>query len=267
MAYARRWCSYLREEVLGIESREYMWYDKNGPWETPRITKIIQHKSAQYLSQAFGSLDIRHQTFSQANEHINPHFSHEAKDEVDEIEEPEVEEKNIQHLEARRGKIQKDLKYTVPINIINHLSIRSLRAFRLLSKAWHQFLRFRNPSKNERLRSKSRKQLAVRLYPNKDAERRSQSRGHSQQLVQRRLFDSSSPNTVEDKQDHSQSSSRINWPVLERASQLSLLARERVSPLARERFTQVAILIQHRSSSRENILYSTTSTYRDHNLA
>ena len=65
---------------------------------------------------------------------MDSHFSRRAKDEVGEIEELEVEEENIQYLGAGRDKIQGDLKYAILIDIINHLSIHSLRAFRLLSK-------------------------------------------------------------------------------------------------------------------------------------
>jgi superfamily II DNA helicase RecQ len=261
MAYARRWCSYLREEVLGVESREYMWYDKNGPWETPRMTKIIQRETERYLSRAFGSLDMRHQTFGWANEHVDPHFSRGAKDEVGEVEEPEVEEEDIRHLGAGRGEIQGDLKYAVPVDIINHLSIRSLRAFRPLSEAWHQFLGFCGPSENERLRSESGKRLAVRLYDDDDAETRSRSRsrGRTGQPAWRRLFDSSPPNAVVDKQSRSQSGSRINWQGPERASQSS--------PLAGERFSQVAILNQHGSSRQGDGLYSTASRQSDQGSA
>jgi hypothetical protein len=267
MAYARRWCSYLREEVLGIESREYMWYDKHGPWETPRMTKIIQRESARYLSRAFGSLDMRHQTFGWANEHVDPHFSRGAKDEVGEVEEPEVEEEDIRHLGAGRGEIQGDLKYAVPVDIINHLSIRSLRVFRPLSEAWHQFLGFRGPSKHERLRSESGKRLAVRLYADEDAERQSQSRGRSRQPAWRRLFDGSSPNTVVDEQGCSQSGRRMNWPVPERASQSSPLAGERVNPPAGERLTQVATSIWHGNSSRGDVLDGIASRHREHSSA
>lgn len=236
MAYARRWCSYLREEVFGIESREYMWYDKNGPWETPRMTKIIQRETARYLSRAFGSLDMRHQTFGWANEHVDPRFSQGAKDEVGEVEEPEVEE-DIRHLGAGRGEIQGDLKYAVPVDIINHLSIRSLRAFRPLSEAWHRFLGFRGPSDDERLRNESGKRLAVRLSDD-DAERRSQSRGRRGQPAWRRFFDGPLPSPggrplsdgsspwVADRPGRSPSASPSSWLAGGRLGQVATPSRD-----------------------------------------
>jgi hypothetical protein len=54
---------------------------------------------------------------------------------VGEVEEPEVEEEDIRHLGAGRSEIQGDLKYAVPVDIINPLSIRLLRVFRPLSEA------------------------------------------------------------------------------------------------------------------------------------
>ena len=69
------------------------------------MTKIIQRESARYLSRAFGLLDMRHQIFDWANEYVDPHFSREAKDEVGEVEELEVEEEDIRYLEAGRSEI------------------------------------------------------------------------------------------------------------------------------------------------------------------
>ena len=190
---------------------------------------------------------------------MDPHFSRGAKDEVGEVEEPEVEEEDIRHLGAGRGEIQGDLKYAVPVDIINHLSIRSLRAFRPLSEAWHEFLGFRGPSENERLRSESGKRLAVRLYDDDDAETRSQSRGRRGQPAWRRLFDGVSPNVVVDKQGRSQSGSRINWQVPERASQSS--------PLAGERLRQVATPIQQAHSRQGDVLHRVASQQSDHGSA
>jgi hypothetical protein len=69
------------------------------------MTKIIQRESTRYLSRVFGSLDMQYQIFGWVNEHVDPHFSRGAKDEVGEVEEPEVKEEDIRHLEAGRSEI------------------------------------------------------------------------------------------------------------------------------------------------------------------
>lgn len=63
------------------------------------------------------------------------------QEEMGEVEEPEVEEENALELQSGRGEAMGSARYGVPINIVTHLTVKSLTVFRSLSDAWHRFLR------------------------------------------------------------------------------------------------------------------------------
>jgi len=63
------------------------------------------------------------------------------QDEVGEIEEAEVNEgEDLIELQSARTTVMGVGNYSVPIDIVKHLSVRSIEAFRPLSTMWHRFL-------------------------------------------------------------------------------------------------------------------------------
>jgi hypothetical protein len=59
---------------------------------------------------------------------------------VDEAEVDDEDGEDVMELQNARTTAMGAGNYSVPINIVNHLSVRSIDAFRLLSVAWHRFL-------------------------------------------------------------------------------------------------------------------------------
>ena len=166
---------------------------------------------------------------------VGESFASGYKDEIGEIEKPKVKEEDALDVQASRDKMMGSLRYGVPINIINHLSVHSLKKFWSLSEAWYWFLGLHGPSENDESRSTdwarsqtSRKRLALRSH--EDADKRSQSRGRTREPAWRHLFETSSPTAAAASYSLSQSGSV--WPALDRASQHKQLSQsEQLSPL------------------------------------
>lgn len=73
---------------------------------------------------------------------VGESFSRGYQDEIGEIEEAEVDEdgEDVVELQNSRTTAMGVENYSVPINIIKHLSVHSIEAFRPLSTLWHCFL-------------------------------------------------------------------------------------------------------------------------------
>jgi hypothetical protein len=74
--------------------------------------------------------------------YVGESFSKGYQDEVGEVEEAEVDDdgEDILELQNSRTTAVGVGNYSVPVNIVKHLSVRSIDAFWLLSVAWHRFL-------------------------------------------------------------------------------------------------------------------------------
>jgi superfamily II DNA helicase RecQ len=198
LAYPRTLRDHLRAQLDQQTISDYIWCDNKGPWETPRLTKVLQRESVKALGHSFGTLDYRHIAVSIGREMVGESFARGYKDEIGEIEEPEVDEEDPLDVQAGRGEIVGGLRYGVPINIISHLSVRSLEAFRPLSEMWHDFLDLGGSSENDerpeigQTRSSTPiKRLAVSEH--QDAEQRGRSRSRRREPGWRHLFTTPSP--------------------------------------------------------------------------
>ena len=85
------------------------------------------------LGHRFGTLDYRYIAVSIGREMVSDRFARGYQDGIGEIEEPEVDEEDPLDVQAGRGEVMGGLRYGVPVDIISHLSDRSLQAFRPLS--------------------------------------------------------------------------------------------------------------------------------------
>ncbi len=74
---------------------------------------------------------------------MDERFTQGYQDDIGEVEEPEQEGETASatELQSGRGDAIKALRYAVPINIVDNLTMRSLDTFRPLSEGWHRFLR------------------------------------------------------------------------------------------------------------------------------
>ncbi|KAJ8115728.1 hypothetical protein OPT61_g2689 [Boeremia exigua] len=88
-------------------------------------------------------LKYQHATITLGREFVSAQFRHSFCEQVGEeaIKEPEIELKSGLNLQAGQTKKISVQTYSVPVNIMQHLSIYSVQFFRQLSEKWHSFLK------------------------------------------------------------------------------------------------------------------------------
>ncbi|KAF1928469.1 uncharacterized protein M421DRAFT_4949 [Didymella exigua CBS 183.55] len=123
LAYLQPFREYLTVQVLGGSFSDYVWADEQGPWGTDRLTRALRRETGKRLGVPLHTLDYWHAA-------------------VGEVDEAEVDEdgEDVMELQNARTTVIRVGNYSVPINIIKHLSVRSIEAFRPLSAMWHCFL-------------------------------------------------------------------------------------------------------------------------------
>lgn len=133
---------YLTVHVLHGGYSDYVWADEQGPWGTDRLTRILKQETGKRLGEALSTNKYRHTAVGIGREKVARSFAYGYQDEVDDDEEPEVDEgeEDVMELQNGRSTSTGQAVYSVPINIIKHLSSRSIETFRPLSMAWHRFL-------------------------------------------------------------------------------------------------------------------------------
>lgn len=119
-----------------------LWADKQGPWETDRLTRALKRETGKRLGVTLHTQDYRHTAVSIGRVVVGESFSKGYQDEIGEVEEGEVDKggEDIVELQNARTTAMGVENYGVPIDIIKHLNIRSIDAFRPLSTMWHRFL-------------------------------------------------------------------------------------------------------------------------------
>ncbi|KAF2741586.1 hypothetical protein M011DRAFT_371011, partial [Sporormia fimetaria CBS 119925] len=129
-------------QVLGGGFSDYVWADKQGPWGTDRLTRALKQETGKRLGVELHTLNYRHTAVGIGRVVVGESFSKGYQDEVGEVEEAEVDEEGESALELQsaRTTAMGVGNYSVPIDIVKHLSIRSIDAFRPLSTLWHRFL-------------------------------------------------------------------------------------------------------------------------------
>jgi superfamily II DNA helicase RecQ len=142
LAYLQPFQEYLTVEVLGGGFNDYVWADEQGPWGTDRLTRALKRETGKRLGIELHTLGYRHTAVGIGRVVVGESFSKGYQDEVGEIEEAEVDEEgeDVVELQNARTTAMGVGNYSVPIDIIKHLSVRSIEAFRPLSTMWHRFL-------------------------------------------------------------------------------------------------------------------------------
>jgi superfamily II DNA helicase RecQ len=142
LVYVQPFREYLTLQVMGGNYTDYVWSNENGPWETDRLTRVLKRETGQRLGVPLHTLDYRHVAVGIGREKVGHAFSKGYDDDVGEVEEAEVEEdgEDVMELQNSRTTRMGVGNYAVPIDIVKHLSVRSIEAFRPLSMLWHQFL-------------------------------------------------------------------------------------------------------------------------------
>jgi hypothetical protein len=133
---------YLVVQVLGGGPTDYVWGNRAGAWGTERLTKVLKRETDKRLGVPLHTLDYRHAAVGIGRVKVGDAFGKRYEDEIGEVDEAEVGEdrEDIIELQSARSMAMGVNNYSVPIDIVKHLSTRSLNAFRALSTAWHRFL-------------------------------------------------------------------------------------------------------------------------------
>ena len=79
------------------------------------------------------TLKYRHIAIGLGREKIGEQFLRSYVEETTEVEEPEMDEDDLLEISARRGSEVRAKRYGVSLDVIKHLSSRSIDTFRLLS--------------------------------------------------------------------------------------------------------------------------------------
>jgi superfamily II DNA helicase RecQ len=140
LAYVQPFQQYLTVKVKGLGRSDHIWANEYGPWGTDRLTKVIVRESSKHLGTRLTTLDYRHVAVSVGREKVGEQFSRGYVEETAEVEEPEVEEDDALEVSAGRGGEIGANRYGVSLDVIKHLSSRSIDTFRPLCQKWHEFL-------------------------------------------------------------------------------------------------------------------------------
>ncbi|KAK3617521.1 hypothetical protein LTR22_026710 [Elasticomyces elasticus] len=140
LTYVQPLQQYLGEEVRGSGYSDYVWSNEYGPWGTERLTKVITHETRKRLGVRLTALDYRHVAISIGREVVEAQFARGYIEETSELEEAEVDEDDGLEVSAGRSAEIGGNRYGVSLDVIKHLSSRSIDKFRSLSAQWHAFL-------------------------------------------------------------------------------------------------------------------------------
>lgn len=140
LAYVQPFQQYLTVKVKGSGRSDHIWANEYGPWGTDRLTKVINRESSKRLGTRLTTLDYRHVAVSLGREKVGEQFSRGYVEETAEVEEPEVDEDDPLDVSAGRGGEIGANRYGVSLDVIKHLSSRSIDTFRPLCQKWHEFL-------------------------------------------------------------------------------------------------------------------------------
>jgi hypothetical protein len=142
LSYLQPFEEYLMVQVLGGSVHDYIWGDSEGAWSTDRLTKVLKRETGKRLRVELHTLGYRHTAVGISRVKVGESFGRGYQDEVGEIDEAEVDEEqeDIIKLQNSRSTVMGVGNYSVSIDIVKHLSTRSIDAFRAVSTAWHRFL-------------------------------------------------------------------------------------------------------------------------------
>ena len=132
-----RFRNILSVQVKGSGWSDYVWANEQGPWETDRLTRVIARETEKRLGVRLTTHDYRHTAISIGRRVVGEQFAHGYAEEMAEIEEPEVEMDDALEMSAGRGGEIGTNRYGVSVDVIKHLSSRTVDVFRPLSEKWH----------------------------------------------------------------------------------------------------------------------------------
>jgi hypothetical protein len=135
LVYVQPFRGYLTLQVLEGNYTDYVWSNENSPWETDRLTRVLKRETGQRVRVPLHTLDYRHAAVGIGREKVGKGFSKGYDDDIGEVEEAEVNEEGEDIIELQNSRTTRIGigNYAIPIDIMKHLSVRSINAFRPLS--------------------------------------------------------------------------------------------------------------------------------------
>jgi hypothetical protein len=135
LVYVQPFREYLTLQVLEGNYTDYVWSNENSPWETDRLTRLLKRETGQRVRVPLHTLDYRHAAVGIGREKVGKGFSKGYDDDIGEVEEAEVNEEGEDIIELQNSRTTRIGigNYAIPIDIMKHLSVRSINAFRPLS--------------------------------------------------------------------------------------------------------------------------------------
>jgi superfamily II DNA helicase RecQ len=161
LAYLQPVQEYLSVQVKGSGWSDYIWANEQGPWETDRLTRIMIRESQKRLGTRLTTHDYRHVAISIGREVIGEQFARGYTEETIEVEEAEVEDDDALEMSAGRGAEIGVNRYGVSVDIVKHLSSRSIDTFRPLSRQWHEFLELASYGRKGQKRGVDTRRMSV----------------------------------------------------------------------------------------------------------
>ncbi|KAL6160848.1 hypothetical protein ACJQWK_11971 [Exserohilum turcicum] len=142
LSYLQPFREFLVVSVLNGGLDDYVWSNEQGAWNTNRLTRVLKRETGKRLGVELHTLDYRHTAVGIGRVMVGESFGKGYQDEIGEIDEAEVDEdeEDLIELQNARSTVMGVGNYSVSIDIVKHLSTRSIDAFRALSTAWHRFL-------------------------------------------------------------------------------------------------------------------------------
>jgi hypothetical protein len=118
-------------------------------------------ESQKRLGTRLTTHDYRHVAISIGREVIGEQFARGYAEETIEVEEAEVEDDDALEMSAGRGAEIGVNRYGVSVDIVKHLSSRSIDTFRPLSRQWHEFLELASYGRKGQKRGVDARRMSV----------------------------------------------------------------------------------------------------------
>jgi hypothetical protein len=117
--------------VLGGSYSNYVWSDAQGAWGTNQLTRLLKQETGKWLGIALHTLNYQHTAVGIGRVKVGESFGKGYQDELREVEEPEVKDNSKDILELQNSHMTAIGvgNYSVPMNIVKHLSVRLMDAF------------------------------------------------------------------------------------------------------------------------------------------
>jgi hypothetical protein len=121
----------LDRSCVSADFKSFVWADRNGVWDTQRITKVLAQETAIRLGHRITFQDYRHIAIAIDREHVRGLIG-DANDEPD----------DVYDLGASHSSRTADQVYGIDATMLRGLNPRTVNAFRDVVGRWHRFLNF-----------------------------------------------------------------------------------------------------------------------------